>query len=155
MEQIDYSRHESSEGLASSSDDEEGGSSDDSDEDGTKQIFPALQCMTELSWPAILQYVRESETMAGDYFSMKNREVIDQRIMAAKGMFKRNESLSLTVQKSNEDKDHTEDEDHTKEELVSCTEDKFTCDFCGNRLPRISLLLASQNTDDLKEKVKI
>jgi hypothetical protein len=147
LEQIEYSEQEDSDTesddiTASGEDDSEEGS-DDSDD--TNLNIPDLEPVTKLSWPTILQYVKESESQINKYFSLDNKDVVDARTEQAKEMLQNTKEATFT---GNFLKQSAEMEVGALEKDGSSF-----CHFCGRKLPRRSLLDESQDIEKLQEQV--
>lgn len=156
LEQIDYSEPEESatesDDVTSSEDDGEDKKSDaDDDIIPKKANIPDLEPAILLSWPTILQYVKESESRMNQYFSLDNKEAVETRTKEAKEMLYRNtgdtgtsqspDGNSLTSRKSKEESSET------------ARDGSSLCQFCGRKLPRRSLLAESQDIEKMKEQV--
>ena len=160
LEQMDYSEQEESvesdDAATSSESDNENEERSDDDDDETpksKPKIPDLGPVSQLPWPTILQYVKESESQINQYFSLNNKEAVDARTEEAKEMLH---------ETSNEDTDAPLDwrplEGHEGvnegSEVDEAERDGSSfCHFCGRRLPRSSLLADSQDIASMKEQV--
>ena len=128
LQEIDFptSDHESS----SSSDE------DDREENaiGKLQKFPDLQ-VSDLPLPAILQYLRESESLASEYFSLQNKHSVDMNARKEGGVDKEDRGKQIAKDPEVE---------------VSLITYSDVCEFCGQQSPRQSLL---SSTTEEQEKV--
>lgn len=159
LEQVDYSEDEDSDetdDVTTSSDDDK-----EEDEDEVTKIhkpnIPDLQSVKDLSWPTILQYVRDSQTMASQYFSLQNKEEVEKRSMEAKAMAEQTE-CSVSSPEERPDAAAGGSEGYMGDHMMagSVAEDmdgSLACHFCGKILPRRSLLAESQDVESIKEKV--
>ena len=94
-----------------------------------KRGFPDLQ-VSRLPWPTILQYLRESESLASEYFSLKSKHsaaVEKPGVREGSGGPKK-EGRSKQIAKD------------TKAEVLLPGSCSNACEFCGQRSPRLSLL---------------
>ena len=116
--------------------DQESSSSSDEDDDreenanGKLQKFPDLQ-VSDLPLPAILQYLRESESLASEYFSLQNKHSVEGGV-------------------GKEDRDRQIAKD-PEVEVSLITSSSDVCEFCGQQSPRQSLL--SSTMKEQQEKV--
>lgn len=150
LEQMNYSDDsESDQSEAETSSDEEETDSEDR-EPPIKPNIPDLQSVAELSWPTILQYVRDSQSMASRYFSLQNKEAVDRRTEEAKALLNQDEQDPSV---------HFEDLDPSIERgplspPENPSEPIVTCHFCGKKMPRRSLLEDTKNIEKIQEQVK-
>ena len=121
--------------------DQESSSSSDEDEDdreenaiGKLQKFPYLQ-VSDLPLPAILQYLRESESLASEYFSLQNKHSVDMNARKEGGVDKEDRGKQIAKDPEVE---------------VSLITGSDVCEFCGQQSPRQSLL---SSTTEQQEKV--
>ena len=162
LEQADYSEEEEevsdeTEPDSASSQEEEEGGTDDEIEDEPPKI-PALQSVSDLPWPAVLHYVRESESKANQYFSLGNKDEVERRNKEAKAMLGQDSATRQDTATGQALMGEREGVAPAEEagELASHKEDgSMFCHFCGKRLPRRSLLAETQDIDSMKEKVTI
>ena len=106
--------------------------------------------LDNLPWPTILQYMRESESLVSEYFSIDNKEAIEARIEKNKKLqkqllherrpFKSHQSrlkdgelVSSSTSSSEEQGELGEGDDESSERYQ-------VCDFCGQPSPWVSLL---------------
>lgn len=137
--------------------DEEEQEEDQEDGEGEEEqdqppVFSGLQSASSLPWPEILRYIRESETLGGQYFSLRNREAVNRRSEEATRTVTRNphEEVSVSVRESTST-DGVKDGSETETDV----HDGFFCHFCGKALPRISLLTNYRdNLENIEEKVR-
>ena len=124
LKEIDFpvSDQESS----SSSDEDEGEDDGEENTNGKLRKFPDLQ-VSDLPWPAILQYLRESESLASEYFSLQNKHSVD--VTAHK--------QEVVVDKEDSDKQIAKCPE-VEVSLIPSSSD--VCEFCGQKSPRQSLL---------------
>ena len=115
------------------SDQESSSSSDEGDDDdgeenanGKLRKFPDLQ-VSDLPWPAILQYLRESESLASEYFSLQNKHSVDVTAHKQGGV----------VDKEDSDKQIAK---YPEVEVSLIPSSSDVCEFCGQKSPRQSLL---------------
>lgn len=143
LEQIDYSGEQG---------DSEGESSDECDNNNEDRIdevaaekanTPDLHFVTQLSWPTILQYVKESESKMNQYFSLENKETVETRAREAKAMLR--DDVVNSAGSCGDDEGST----GTERDGSSC------CHFCGRKLPWRSLLADSQDIEKMKEQVSL
>lgn len=162
LEQVDYSEDEDSDetdDVTTSSDDDKEKENEDEDEVTKmhKPNIPDLQSVKDLSWPTILQYVRDSQTMASQYFSLQNKEEVEKRSMEAKAMAEQTEcSVSSPEERPDAAAGGSEGYmgDHMMAGSVAGDMDgSLACHFCGKILPRRSLLAESQDVESIREKV--
>ena len=125
------------------SDQESSSSSDEDDDDdreenanGKLRKFPDLQ-VSYLPLPAILQYLRESESLASEYFSLRNKHSVDV-----------NTCKEGEVHKEDRDKQIAKD---PEVEVSLTTSGSDVCEFCGQQSPRQSLL--SSTMEEKEERV--
>lgn len=106
--------------------------------------------LDNLPWPMILQYMRESESLASEYFSLNNKEAVESRIAHNKGLQHSTSEGGLHTQSrhlNNTSQDvvcDTESETNgaeKQEEYETCQ----ICDFCGQTSPEISLLQLAES----------
>ena len=123
------------------SDQESSSSSDENDDDdgeentnGKLYKFPDLQ-VSDLPWPAILQYLRESESLASEYFSLQNKHSVDVTAHKERG-----------VDEEDSDKQTAK---YPEVELSLLPSSSDVCEFCGQKSPRRSLL--SSITEEQEE----
>ena len=136
---------------------------DTPDEEDIEQAYTDLS-LSNLPWPKILQYMRESESYAAKYFSLQNKRTLAKRLKEAKATHKIGLSMNKTSKKKPEltqtgtgvstddntseeselDVSDVEGEDIPDEQLVE------TCDFCGEPKPKYDLL----DVKDSAQKVR-
>lgn len=150
LEQADYSASEEEEEEMSGSDtsalsQEEDGGTDDEIEDEPPKI-PDLQFVSELPWPAVLRYVRESESAANQYFSLGNKDKVERRNKEARAMFAGKNTKEGPAPAVMAEDVAVVEESHKED-------GSMFCHFCGKRLPRRSLLAETQDIDNMKEQV--
>ena len=107
-----------------------------------------------LPWPMILQYMRESESLTSEYFSIDNKEAIKSRIESNKKFQKQSAMLESGPLKSRQrslEGDELVSSSSSSSEEQRESEDKegdtssngchmHVCDFCGQPSPQVSLL---------------
>ena len=102
---------------------EEGVSGMNDDDDAALPPYPTISS-SQLSWPAILQYLRESESEASKYFSLDNTDNISDvkrsECLAGEDEMMKHEEDAALVEKMNE-----------------------VCDFCGQSTTQWSVLNAT------------
>ena len=107
--------------------------------------------LDNLPWPMILQYVRESESLASEYFSLNNKEAVESRIAHNKRIQQSTPENGLHTQSIRHHNNTslgvvcgTESETNgteKQEEYETCQ----ICDFCGQTSPQISLLQLAES----------
>lgn len=121
---------------------------DTPDEEDIEQTYTEL---FNLPWPKILQYMRESESYAAKYFSLKNKRNITKRLEANKtktiitekktnGSSKYQEETITDSESSEESELESSDVDDVDTPKTDTKEQLLTCDFCGEDKPKYSLL---------------
>ncbi len=161
LEQMDYSEEgegsDVTDGDLSTSEEEESGSDEEDSLTDEKPFLPELGLATSLTWPAILQYAKESESMASSYFSLQNSEEVERRIVQARAMVGQDQAPSSSSEKSAEE-DGREDLVPVREERISTDDSKdlCQCEFCGKMVPRMSLMPdALRDIENMKEEVML
>lgn len=124
LQEIDF-RGSDQESLSSTDGGEE--SDTDTSHRERQQGFPDFQ-VSSLPWPTILQYLRESESLASEYFSLKNKHPV-----AVDGPGVHEE------RPEKEEKGEWTTKD-TQAEVLLPGSDSNICEFCGQQSPRFSLL---------------
>lgn len=164
LEQMNYSEDddESDSDETSSSDDD---NQDDEERDDDMSLtnhnlkIPDLQSAKSLPWPSILQYVRESETMAGQYFSLQNKEAVERRNVKAQAMMGQKEEEEVPLLERTSVGTLAGDECTTVNPVgpVALEESDVVsaCHFCGKKLPRRSLLAETKNVESIREQVSM
>ncbi len=149
LEQADYSDQEESDQLdntTSSGDDTQEESDAEHEMIPDKSNLPlALESITKLPWPTILQYVRESTSAANQYFSLDNKSVVERRTQEARTMVDQNEEGEGVGELG-------EDEGGGSLELKR--DGSLFCHFCGRKLPRRNLLAETKDIEKMKEQVQ-
>ena len=139
----------------SSSNDEEEEGRDTSEKIGTEVSAPSLK-LDNLPWPTILQYVRESESLASEYFSIDNKEAVESRMAQNKKLLHQPKSDTSRGDSSRKHKpgSHIKEEeelDSSSESTVNSMEKEegsekcHICDFCGQNSPEVSLLQLAED----------
>ncbi len=133
--------------------------SDDSAEMAKQPSMPDLEGVTALPLPAILHYMKESESMASKYFSLQNRAEVDRRKEEAKlrtclGDDEENSTLGMTTCHNKDDSNGYREEIDGKASKVE-EDSVLVCHFCGKNLPRRTLLADTQDINKIKEEVKL
>ena len=115
------------------------------------------QALPNLPWPTILQYMRESESYAANYFSLHNKQSLERRLRASRntatdGSSVRNRHKAAASTERRDGEMLISSEDSSSEESGSDTdtgdshnrdtEETDVCDFCGEHKPKFSLLTA-------------
>ena len=181
LEKTEYSEEEEEESEESdcampTDSDKEDDSSTASDEEeesdgaastlrGEEPMLPALESAAKLSWPVILQYVKESESAAAQYFSLENKEAVRRRVQGAKAVLPTShedgqcgQSEEVDAGSSGRESDETRPEIVTEpiskgKDAVDDTESQ-SCHFCGKQLQRRSLLADARDIDKIREEVR-
>ena len=106
--------------------------------------------LDNLPWPMILQYMRESESLVSDYFSIDNKDAIEARIeknkklqkqpLHERGLFKSHQSRFNDRELVSSSTSSSEEQGELGEEDDESAERYQICDFCGQPSPRVSLL---------------
>ena len=129
-----------SSGNESKDDDETIAKTDDESEDheDSEDTLVKLK-LDNLPLPSILQYIRESESIASNYFSLQNKKSVDARLPVSAAAVGVNEVAPL---EDSETGKHTEEENDTTAGQCGHEESTvvYTCDFCGSPTPQHSLL---------------
>ena len=135
---------------------EEGANSDEDNERGISRSGPALAHnlkLDNLPWPLILQYMRESESLISEYFSLKNKGVIESRVAQNKRL-QQTLSGDVAVPHNCETSDdagvldngsETETTENEEEEEDEQAKKCQVCDFCGQSSPQVSLLQLAED----------
>ena len=136
-----------------SSDESCSSSSDDDDDGSAKQSkMPNLQGLSVLPLPAILHYMRESESMASRYFSLQNRAEVKRRSEEAKlGLGANCDDGQDTGSAETQGRNHQDETDGRPKDAEE--DSSISCHFCGKKLPRRTLLADVQDIDKIKEEV--
>ena len=107
-------------------------------------VAPRLK-LDNLPWPSILQYMRESESLASDYFSLSNKEAIESRLA-------QNKRLQQTVTSEEAERlknchiasgDGEKSNSESEGDLMAAKSQ--ICDFCGQSSTQISLLQLAED----------
>jgi hypothetical protein len=91
-----------------------------------------------LSWPSILQYMRESESLTSDYFSLNNKEAIESRLAHNKRLQQRVTSAEAERLKNHQFLSGSSEERNSESDSMAARGQ--ICDFCGQSTTQISLL---------------
>ena len=145
----------SKEESSSNDEEEEEEGRDASEKSGTEVSAPSLK-LDNLPWPTILQYVRESESLASEYFSIDNKEAVESRMAQNKKLLHQPKSDTSRGDSSRKHKpgSHIKEEgelDSSSESTVNSTEKEegsekcHICDFCGQNSPEVSLLQLAED----------
>lgn len=159
LEQVDYSDDEndveSSDEEASSGGENSDTSNDENEPDETPPNIPDLRSLADLSWPAILRYIRDSESMASQYFSLQNKEIVDRRMAGAKALLNQEIDSDQDRVSSGLSEEELNSRVEGKPETMQTTEEDGIqkCHFCGKDLPRRSLLDDTRDVDKIQEQV--
>ena len=127
------------------SDTEEASNKTEDDERDSSQssspipVAPRLK-LNNLPWPSILQYMRESESLTSEYFSLSNKEAVETRLA-------HNKRLQRTVTSEEAGRlknchtmpDGLEEGDSEPDSMATI------CDFCGQSSTQISLLQLAED----------
>ena len=132
------------------------GTLDDGDESkdtrASRPISAPRLKLDNLPWPMILQYMRESESLTSEYFSIDNKVAIKSRIESNKKFQKQSAMLERGPLKScqrNLEGDELVSSSSSSSEEQRESKDKegdtssngcHVCDFCGQPSPQVSLL---------------
>ena len=105
--------------------------------------------LDNLPWPSILQYMRESESLTSEYFSLNNKEAIESRLAHNRRLQQTVTSEEAERLKSHQIMTKCNDSGESESESESTRNEKEgdlmaaksqTCDFCGQNSTQISLL---------------
>ena len=115
---------------------------DSSRSSSTIPVAPRLK-LDNLPWPSILQYIRESESLTSEYFSLSNKEAIESRIA-------HNKRLQRTVTSEEAERlknyhlmsDKLGESDSESDSMAAKSQ---ICDFCGQSSTQISLLQLAED----------
>ena len=100
--------------------------------------------LDNLSWPSILQYMRESESLTSEYFSLNNEDAVESCLA-------HNKRLQQTVTSEEAERmkryHHTMSGGNEERDLESNSMDEKSqiCDFCGQNTIQISLLRLAED----------
>ena len=96
-----------------------------------------------LSWPSILQYMRESESLTSNYFSLSNKEAIESRLAHNKRLQQRVTSAEAERMKSRHIVSGGDEERDSESESIAARSQ--ICDFCGQSTTPISFLQLAED----------
>lgn len=111
---------------------------DREDDELHDEKYASLQTAVKQPGPAILKYVRESESLYYSYFSIQNKEAVDKRIADARA-------------RSPGPRGPGSDE---SDSFGACSS-MNSCQFCGKSIPRLSLLKVIQEDGTDKGNGKV
>lgn len=120
---------------------------EDDEQDSSQSISPVPPAprlkVDNLSWPSILQYMRESESLASDYFSLNNKEAIESRLAHNKRLQQRVTSAEAERLKSYQIMSSSGEERDSESDSMAARGQ--ICDFCGQNTTQISLLQLAED----------
>lgn len=105
-------------------------------------IPPRLK-LNNLSWPSILQYLRESESVTSGYFSLNNKDAVESRLAENKRLQRTVTSEEAERLKSHQITSGGSEEGDTESDLVAAKSQ--ICDFCGQSTTQVSLLQLAED----------
>ena len=114
-------------------------------------LAPRLK-VDNLSWPSILQYMRESESLTSNYFSLSNKEAIESRLAHNKRLQQRVTSAEAERMKRSHHTVSGGDEEKGSESDSVAARNQI-CDFCGQSTTQISLLQLADDQVAIQYKV--
>ena len=140
--------------TAEDSDTEEASDIIEDDERGSSRNASSLVTaprlkLDNLPWPSILQYMRESESLTSEYFSINNKGAIESRLAHNRRLQRTVTSEEAERLKSHQIMTKCNDSGESESESESTRNEKEgdlmaaksqICDFCGQNSTQISLL---------------
>ena len=157
LEQLTFPFFEDQTTEDSDGDTEEASNKTDDDERDSSRssspvsVAPRLK-LDNLPWPSILQYMRESESLTSDYFSLHNKEGIESRLAQNKRLqqtvtseeAERLRNQHNIVPGDTEESDSESESKGDKEGDLMAANSQI-CDFCGQSSTQISLLQLAED----------
>lgn len=108
----------------------------------TIPVAPRLK-LNNLPWPSILQYMRESESLTSEYFSLNNKEAVESRLACNKRLQRTVTSEEAERLKNCHLMSGKLEESDSESDLMAAKSQ--ICDFCGQSSTQISLLQLAED----------
>lgn len=115
----------------------------------SRPVSAPLLKLDNLSWPSILQYMCESESLAMEYFSLENKEAVESQMAHNKRLLQQQAVPSKGNRTSHKElvssSESSTDSTEKAEEDNGLSEERPICDFCGQPSSEVSLLQLAGN----------